>query len=73
MGVVDPTKSKKLACIMEASESTKLRAGESLPTHHKDHITGKGENSLQHYNLVHKFILCLKKAMKISAAKAASD
>ena len=24
--------------------------GESLPTHHEDHIAGKGENSLQHYN-----------------------
>ena len=24
--------------------------------HHEDHIAGKGEISLQHYNLVHKFI-----------------
>ena len=32
----------------------------------------KGENSLQHYNLVHKFIL-LPQAMKIPAAKAAID
>ena len=46
----------KLACILEASESTRLRVGESLPTHHEDHIAGKGDNSLQHYNLVHKFI-----------------
>ena len=30
--------------------------GNSLPNHHEDHIAGKGENSLQHYNLVHKFI-----------------
>ena len=29
--------------------------GESLPTIHEDHIAGKGDNSLQHYNLVHKF------------------
>ena len=28
----------KLACILEASESTRLRMGESLPTHHEDHI-----------------------------------
>ena len=27
-----------------------------LPNHHEDHIAGKGDNSLQHYNLVHKFI-----------------
>ena len=45
----------KLACILEASESTRLRMGESLPNHHEDHIAKKGDNSLQHYNLVHKF------------------
>ena len=57
-----PNKVKsKLACILEASESTRLRMGESLPNHHEDHIAGKGDNSLQHYNLVHKFIpICLK-------------
>ena len=35
---------------MEASGSTRLRMGESLPNHHEDHIAGKagkGENSLQ--------------------------
>ena len=62
----------KLACILEASESTRLRIGESLPTHHEDHIAGKGDNSLQHYNLVRKFIL-VPQAMKIPAAKAAVD
>ena len=46
----------RLACILEASESTRLRVGESLPNHHEDHIAGKGDNSLQHDNLVHKFI-----------------
>ena len=62
----------KLACILEASESARLRMGESLPTHHEDHIAGKGDNSLQHYNLVHKFIL-MPQAMKIPAAKGAVD
>ena len=62
----------KLACILEASESTRLRMGESLPNHHEDHIAGKGDNSLQHYNLVHKFIP-MPQAMKIPAAKAAMD
>ena len=47
----------KLACILEASESARLRMGESL---------------LQHYNLVHKFIP-MPRAMKIPAAKAAVD
>ena len=46
--------------------------GESLPTHHEDHIAGKGDNSQQHENLVHIFIL-IPKAMKIPAAKAAVD
>ena len=59
----------KLACILEASESTRPRMGESLPNHHEDHIAGKGDNSLQHYHLVHKFIL-MSQAMKIPAAKA---
>ena len=53
----------KLACILEASESTRLRMGESLPNHHEDHIAGKGNKSLQHYNLVHNFIL-LPQAME---------
>ena len=44
----------------------------SEPHHHEDHIAGKGENSLQHYNLVHKFIP-MPQAMKIPAAKAAVD
>ena len=50
----------KLACILEADESTRLRMGNSIPHHREDHIAGKGEKSLKHYNLVHKFILCLK-------------
>ena len=82
--MVHPSNLKtRLACILEASESTRLRVGESLPNHHEDHITGRGEitalqfgsqiysiphhhedhiggkgnNSLQHHNLVRKFIL----------------
>ena len=71
--MVHPIKSKtKLACILEASESTRLRKGESLPIRHEEHIAGKGDNSLQHDNLVHKFIPMLQ-AMKIPAAKAAVD
>ena len=62
----------KLACILEADESTRMRMGNSIPHHHEDHIAGKGDNSLQHYNLVHKFIP-MPQAMKIPAAKAAVD
>ena len=62
----------KLACILEADESTRMRMGNSIPHHHDDHIAGKGQNSLQHYNLVHKFIP-MPQAMKIPAAKAAMD
>ena len=46
--------------------------GNSIPHHHEDHIAGKGENSLQHCNLVHKFVP-MPQAMKIPAAKAAVD
>ena len=62
----------KLACILEADESTRMRMGNSEPSIHEDHIAGKGENSLYHCNLVHKFIPMLQ-AMKIHAAKAAVD
>ena len=64
------TKSK-LACILEASESTRLRMEDSLPNHHEDHIVGKGDNSLQHYNLVHKFIP-MPQATKFSRSKGSS-
>ena len=62
----------KLACILEANESTRMRMGNSIQHDHQDHIAGKGENSLQHFNLVHKFIP-MPQAMKIPAAKAAVD
>ena len=62
----------KLACILEANNSTRMHMGNSQPHNHEDHIAGKGENSLQHYNLVHKFIP-MPQAMKIPAAKAAVD
>ena len=62
----------KLACHLEADESTRMCMGNSIPQNHEDHIAGKGENSLQHYNLVHNFIL-MPQAMRIPAAKAAVD
>ena len=62
----------KLASILEASGSTRLRMEESLPNYHEDHIAGKGDNSLQHYNLMHKFIP-MPPAIKIPTAKAAVD
>ena len=62
----------KRACILEANESTRLRMGNSEPSNHENHIAGKRDNSLQHYNLVHKFIP-MPQAMKIPAAEAAAD
>ena len=62
----------KLACVLEADESKRMFLGNSIPHYHQDHIAGKGDNSLQHYNLVHKF-LPMPQAMKIPAAKAAVD
>ena len=65
-------KKKRLACILDADESTRLRMGNSVPNYHEDHIAGKGDNSLQHYSLVHKFIP-MPQAVKIPAAKAAVE
>ena len=62
----------KLACILEASESTRMRMEESLPNYHEDHIAGKGDNSLQYINLVHNFAP-MSQTMKIPAANAAVD
>ena len=71
--MVDPTKLKQnLRVFWKFDESTRMRLGNSIPHNHEDHIAGKGENSLQHYNLVHKFIP-MPQAMKIPAAKAAVD
>ena len=61
----------KLACILAADESTRMRMGNSEPSNHEDYIAGKGENSLQHYNLVHKFIP-MPQAMKISSSESSS-
>ena len=57
---------------MEADESTRIRMGNSIPHHHEDHIAGKGDNTLQHCNLVHKLIP-VPQAMKLPAVKAAVD
>ena len=46
----------KIACILEASESTRMSMENSLPRYHEDHVAGTGDNSLQHQNLVHKFV-----------------
>ena len=65
-------RSWKHQSLLEADESTRLRMGNSVPNYHEDHIAGKGDNSLQHYTLVHKFFP-MPHAVKIPAAKAAVD
>ena len=62
----------KYACIVEADESTRKRLEGTLHEDHEDHIAGKGINSLNHYNLVHKFIP-MPRAMKIPDEKAAVE
>ena len=61
MGMVHPTKLKtRLACILEASEATRLRMGESLPHYHEDHMQ---EKVRIHYSTTTWFTnlsLCLK-------------
>ena len=50
----------KYACIVEVDKSTRKRMGGSLHKDHEDYIAGKAINSLNHYNLVHKF-MCVKR------------
>ena len=50
----------RLACILEADESTRLRMGESSPNHHEDHIAGKGDNSYITTIWFTNLFLCLK-------------
>ena len=47
--------------------------GESLPTHHEDHIAGKGNNSLQHYKFWFTKFILVPQAIKNPAAQAAVD
>ena len=44
----------------------------SRPKEHEDHIAGKRYNSINHYNLVHKFVP-MHQEMNIPDAKAAVD
>ena len=62
----------KFACILEASESTRMRMEESLPKYHEDHIAGKGQftTALQFGTQIYS---PMPQAMKIPAAKAAVD
>ena len=55
VGVVHPIRSNQnLRVFWKLVNPKDCVWGESLPTHHEDHIAEKGDNSLQHYNLVHK-------------------
>ena len=62
----------RFARTLKASESRRMSIENFLPNYHENHIAGKGDNSLQHYNLVHKSIP-MPQAMKISAEKVAMD
>ena len=62
----------KHACIVEADESTRKRLEGTLHKDQEEHIAGRGINSLNHYNLVHKFIP-MPQAMNIPDANAAVD
>ena len=45
---------------------------ESLPNYHEDHTAVRGDNSPQHYHLVHKWIP-VPQAMKVPVEKTAAD
>ena len=62
----------RFSCIAEAHESTRPRIESVTKRSHEDHIAGKGQHAVLHYNLVHKLIP-MPQAMKIPDAKAAVD
>ena len=62
----------RFSCIAEAHESTRQRTESVTKRIHEEHIAGKGQKSVLHYNLVHKFIP-MPQVMKIPDAKAAVD
>ena len=72
LGVAFSKVKARPACILDASESARMRMGNSKRHCHQDHVAGEGENSSQHYNLVHKFIP-MPQAVKILAAKVSVD
>ena len=61
----------KYACIVEAGESMTIRMERSHHKNHEDHISGKGMNSLSHYNLVHKRIP-MPQPMKINRCQGSN-
>ena len=62
----------KIACILEASESTRLRMEESLSNYHEDHIAGK-EEQLTTALYFGAQIYSYASSHKIPAAKGAVD
>ena len=66
------TEAKSCESNKEAHESTRQRLESSPPENQEYHIAGKGYNSMNHYNVVHKFIP-MHQAMKIPDAQAAVD
>ena len=73
MGVVDPTKlNQNLRAFWKLMNVRDCVWEIQYQIIMKTTLQGNGENSLQHYNLVHKFI-SMPQAMKIPAAKTAVD
>ena len=62
----------KLACILEANESTRMRMGNSIPSNHEDILQEKVRIHCSITIWFTKFIP-MPQAMKIPAAKAAAD
>ena len=61
----------KLACILEASESTRLRMVESLPNHHEDHIAAKGTIHCNFFEFGSQIYSCAS-SHEVSSSKGSS-
>ena len=67
---IETHKTTNYACTIDADESIRIRLDCVPHRYHENHIAAKEINSLNHYNLVHKFFP-MPQAMKLPDAKAA--
>ena len=64
--------SRETACIVNADETMRIPLEGVLHRYHEDPISAQGIHSLNHYNLVHKFIP-MPQLFKIPNANAAVE
>ena len=67
-----PCRKEKPTSLSGSKDPTRQQMEPTLQKGHEDHIAGKGDNSMNHFYLVHEFIP-MQKAIKIRDANAAVE